>query len=144
MTHLDPFALSMLTAVFAMGLLTFAMGLWMSLARMPAMQKAGISLQEAAHTRDLAPRLPSEARRVADNFNHLFEAPTVFYAVTLAIVVAGRADAVYVGCAWAFVAIRVLHSLTQATFNRVAVRATLYGLSWLALAVLIIRPLTAL
>jgi hypothetical protein len=144
MTHLDPSALSLLTSVFAMGLLTFAMGLWMSLVRMPAMQRAGLSLQDAAHTRDLATRLPSEARRVADNFNHLFEAPTVFYAVVLAIVVAGRSDLVYAGCAWAFVGIRGLHSLVQATFNRVAVRATLYGLSWAALAVLIIRPLVTL
>lgn len=144
MAHLNASAISILQALFGMGVLTFVMGAWMSAVRMPAMRRAGIGLQEAAHVRDMAPRLPSEARRVADNFNHLFEAPTVFYAVALAIVVAGVADPVYAGAAWAFLGLRVLHSLVQATFNRVWLRAWLYGLAWAALAVMIFRPLFAL
>jgi hypothetical protein len=144
MMHLDPSSLSILRAVFGMALLTFVMGGWMTVVRMPAMKRAGVSLQDAAHVRDLAARLPSEARRVADNYNHLFEAPTLFYAVALTIVIAGIADPVYAGCAWAFLACRVLHSLVQATFNRVSVRATLYTLSWAALAVLIVRPILVL
>jgi uncharacterized MAPEG superfamily protein len=62
---------------------------WMSVVHDFAMRRAGITLQEAAHTRDMSARLPSSARRVADNYNHLFEAPTIFYAVALAIIVAG-------------------------------------------------------
>ena len=81
---------------------------------------------------------------MADNYNHLFEAPTLFYAVAITIVIAGLADPVYAGCAWAFLACRVLHSLVQATFNRVSVRATLYTLSWVALAVMIVRPILVL
>jgi hypothetical protein len=116
----------------------------MTAVRLPAMRRAGVPLQEAAHVRDLAPRLPSSARRVADNYNHLFEAPTLFYAVALTIVVAGLADPVYAGCAWAFLLFRVLHSLVQATINPVWLRATFYGLSWLPLAVMIFRPLALL
>jgi len=141
---LSDFAVSMLRAVFALGALTFLMAVWMSIARSGAMSRGHIALQEGAHTAHLRELLPSSVRRVGDNYNHLFEAPTVFYAVTIAIVVAGLADAVYVYCAWGFVVFRALHSVVQATFNRVAVRATLYGLSWLALAVLIIRPLFSL
>ena len=144
MTHLDPSALSILQAVFGMGLLTFAMAIWMSLVRMPAMQQAGLTLQDAAHTADIRSRMPSSATRVADNYNHLFEAPTVFYAVALGIVVAGLADPLFAACAWAFLGVRVVHSVVQATFNRVAVRAILYGLSWLALAVMIVRGMLAL
>ena len=139
--HLDASALAIIRAVFGMGLLTFIMGGWMTAVRMPAMKEAGVALQDAAHVRDMAPRLPSSARRVADNYNHLFEAPTVFYAVALAIVVAGLADPIYAACAWLFLGLRVLHSLIQATVNRVWMRATVYGLSWAPLAVMIIRPL---
>ncbi|MBS0219419.1 MAG: MAPEG family protein, partial [Proteobacteria bacterium] len=67
--------------------------------------------------------------------------PTVFYAVALAIVAGGIADPVYAACAWAFLGCRVLHSLVQATINRVRLRLTFYVLSWLALAVMIVRPL---
>jgi hypothetical protein len=138
---LNPSALSILNALFGMGALSFAMCLWMTVVRMPAMKAAGVSLQDAAHVRDLATRLPSSARRVADNYNHLFEAPTVFYAVAAGIVIAGLADPVYAACAWIFLASRIGHSLVQATFNSVPVRIVFYVLSWLALAVMILRPL---
>jgi hypothetical protein len=85
-------------------------------------------------------RLPPWARRAGDNYNHLLEAPTVFYAVALAIVVGGLADPLYVACAWAFLGFRIVHSVTQVTVNIVRVRATVYLLSWIALAVMITRP----
>jgi hypothetical protein len=68
----------------------------------------------------------------------------VFYAAALGIVVAGRADAVTAGLAWAFVALRVGHSLVQATFNSVKVRVVLYVGSWMVLAVLLAWPLVTL
>ena len=141
MTQLSESAAWILRAIFGMGLLTFVMGFWMSIVRNAAMKKAGLGLQDAAHTRVLSEKLPSSVTRVADNYNHLFEAPTAFYAVALAIVVAGLADPIYAGCAWLFLVARVLHSLVQATINRVSVRAALYTVAWVALAVMIIRPL---
>lgn len=134
-------ALSILRAIFALGALTFLMAAWMTAVRLPAMRKAGVTLQDAAHTRFLTERLPSSATRVADNYRHLFEAPTAFYAVALAIVIAGLADHIYAVCAWSFVVSRALHSLVQATFNRVSVRAALYGMSWIPLTIMIVKPL---
>jgi hypothetical protein len=144
MLHLSASALSILHAVFGMGALTFVIGAWMHAVRGPAMQKAGISMQDAAHTSYLTERLPSSATRVADNYRNLFEAPTAFYAVALAIVFAGLADPIYAACAWAFLGARIAHSLVQATFNRVQVRAAFYTLSWIPLAIMIIRPLVSL
>jgi hypothetical protein len=141
MAHLESSALSILRAVFGMGLLSLVMMAWMSLTRVRAMQRLGIGLQEAAHTYEMRPRMPSSVRRIADNYNHLLEAPTVFYAVAIAIVVAGFADPVYAGLAWAYLGLRAAHSLVQATFNRVAVRATLYVLSWIVLGAMIVRSL---
>ena len=144
MTNLDPSAISILRAIFGMGLLSRVMMNWMSLVRLPAMKRVGLSLADAAHTVELGARLPSSAQRVADNYNHLFEAPTVFYAVALAIVFAGVADPIAAICAWTFLAARVAHSLVQATINVVPLRLTFYLVSWAALAVMIVRGLLAL
>lgn len=139
MTHLDPSALSMLRALFGLGLLTVVMAIWMTVTRMPAMKQAGLSLEDAAHTSDLRARMPSSARRIGDNYNHLFEAPTLFYAVSLAIIVAGAADPIQATCAWIFLASRILHSLVQATINFVPLRIVFYTISWLSLATMVVR-----
>jgi hypothetical protein len=138
---LDAPSLSLLRAVFALGALSLVMSTWQGMTRLPAMKRAGIRLQDAAHTAELDRLLPSSVRRINDNYNHLMEAPTVFYAVVLGIVLAGMADPVYVTCSWIYVGLRTLHSIVQATINRVWLRATLYIASWGALAVLIVRPL---
>lgn len=144
MSSLDPSALSILRAVLGMGMLSLVMMLWMSLSRLPAMKAAGLTLKDAAHTADLRVRLPSRTRRVSDNYAHLFEAPTAFYAVALAIVAAGIADPVTAACAWAFLIFRILHSLVQATINVVPIRLTLYLLSWAAIATMIITGMIRL
>lgn len=130
-------AVSILHAIVGMGVLHLVMFVWMYAARLPAMR--GMDPQDAAHTAALRGRLPSRVEGVADNYNHLSEAPTIFYAIALAVVLLGQADALHAGCAWAFVALRVAHSLVQATFNRVVVRFAIFSLSWIALAVMIIR-----
>ncbi len=143
MTELTAAGQSMLHAILAMGLLTFAMFVWMYAARLPAFAKARLDLQEAMHPGTYHDRIPSEVRRVADNYNHLFEAPTLFYAVTIAIVLLGLADSVHVVAAWAYVGFRLLHSVVQATVNKVAFRFVLFLLSWIALATMLIRAAVA-
>jgi hypothetical protein len=140
MTQLSPDAISLIRAVLALALLTLVMASWAGVTRLPAMKGAGLELQDAAHTAYLGAHLPSRVRRVNDNYNHLMEAPTVFYAVALAIVISGQASELNNVAAWVFVGLRTLHSIVQATFNRVALRAALYILSWIALAVMIVGP----
>jgi hypothetical protein len=137
---LDENALSILHAVLGMGVLTLVMFLWMYATRIPAMNRAKIHPQKAMHV-DALNSLPSEVRRVSDNYNHLFEAPTLFYAMALYIVIVGNADPVHAACAWAYLGLRVLHSLVQATFNRVMLRFALFSLSWVALGIMIVREL---
>ena len=143
MTDLTAAAQSMLQSILAMGLLTLAMFIWMYATRLPAFTKAKLDPQEAMHPGTYHDRIPSEVRRVADNYNHLFEAPTLFYAVTLAIVLLGLADPLHVMCAWAFVVLRVLHSIVQATANKVVVRFSLFALSWVATGIMIVRAALA-
>ena len=122
---------------------TMIMWLWMYATRIPAMQKANVDVAELSRTG--APLvLPPEVARVADNYNHLHEQPTIFYALALAAQLIGAGDAVNVGLAWAYVAIRVAHSLVQATKNVIPLRFLLFALGSLVLLVLLVRTLLML
>ena len=78
-------------------------------------------------------QLPPYVRWKADNYNHLMEIPTLFYAVALALALIGDTSTVSVGLAWAFVALRVVHSLWQSLSNVIQVRFALFVLSTLPL-----------
>lgn len=133
----------MMTPVLALVAWTFVMWLWMYATRIPAMQKANVDVAELGRTG--APLvLPPEVARVADNYNHLHEQPTIFYALALAAQLVGAGDAVNVGLAWAYVAIRVAHSLVQATKNVIPLRFLLFALGSLVLLVLLVRTLLML
>jgi hypothetical protein len=89
--------------------------------------------QTAAHTKNLKGLLPPWTERVADNYNHLFEQPVVFYVITLSIAVLNNIEPLMIQLAWAYVALRVLHSIVQITFNFVPLRFTLFVTSWFIL-----------
>ena len=135
---------AILRPVFVVALLSVVMAVWMLLTRIPAMNKAGLNAEELRNTSRAQELLPDEVTRVSNNYNHLFEQPTLFYAVALAIAVLGHVDALHVGCAWAYAVLRIAHSLVQATVDIVMVRFSLFCLSWVALAVMIVREALAL
>ncbi|MEO0499751.1 MAG: MAPEG family protein [Pseudomonadota bacterium] len=133
---------AVMQAVVAMGLLSLVMFVWMYATRLPAFKAANIAPQDAAHPGTYT--LPSKVARVADNYNHLFEAPTLFYAIAIATVVVGQADGMTAILAWTYVGLRIAHSLVQATINIVTLRFTLFALGWLALGAMIVRVALAL
>ena len=83
-------------------------------------------------------------RQVADNYNHLHEQPVVFYALAIYSHLVGVADPLNIGLAWAYVILRVAHSIFQATVNFVPVRFVLFSLSSIVLIVMAVRNLLAL
>lgn len=126
---------TILTPVLALITWTLIVWAWMYALRIPAMQAANIDPDDAQHPGSLS-GLPSRVRAVADNYNHLHEQPTVFYALAFYTHLSGHAGALTVNLAWAYVVLRVLHSLTQNTVNRVMVRFSLFALSSLVLIAL--------
>lgn len=128
---------SIIQPLIILGLWSAVIFLWMYAKRIPAMRKAGISPQDARHTGDL--KLPSSSMQVADNYNHLFEQPTLFYATVLAIAAMGHVDSIHVQVAWAFVILRIVHSLIQVTINVVLLRFSIFVLSWIALIIMLVR-----
>lgn len=100
---------------------TFVMVVWLYATRIPAMRAARVNLQEVSRTGKKLD-LPPQVSRVADNYSHLHEQPTVFYALALTTEMVGAADQTGVALAWAYVAVRIVHSLIQATGNIIIVR----------------------
>lgn len=114
-----------LAAAVALAAWTFVVWAWMYATRIPAMLAARIDAGKLKHKEELH-SLPTSARQVADNYNHLHEQPTIFYAIVIVSVLADMTHPVQVALAWAYVGIRVVHSLWQCTINFVPVRFTLF------------------
>ncbi|MBK9625565.1 MAG: MAPEG family protein [Rhodocyclaceae bacterium] len=128
-----------LQPVVALLVWTFVMWAWMYATRLPAISKYKIPLDSDVPPRELMNKLPPEVRWKADNYNHLMEAPTLFYAVAMTLAVTGAGSGVIATIAWVYVALRVLHSLVQATTNHIPTRFALFFLSSLVLAALVTR-----
>jgi hypothetical protein len=122
---------------------TFVMWLWMYATRIPAMRRANVDLEEISRT-GAALVLPPTISRVADNYNHLHEQPTIFYALALATQLAGAADAVSIGLAWSYVLLRIVHSLIQATANIIMLRFTVFSIGSVVLLILLVRTVLML
>jgi len=114
---------------------------WLALVRLPAMRKAGIDLMTLVGGRgsDLQGIVPDQVNWPAHNYGHLMEQPTIFYVTVVILALNGAGDGVNVQLAWAYVTLRIAHSLVQSLWNRVAVRFTLFGISSAVLIVLAIN-----
>jgi hypothetical protein len=138
--------MDILQPVIALAAWTMVMWLWMYATRIPAMNKAKLSDEELS---TLTPSkfdtvLPPQVQWKAYNYNHLHEAPTVFYAVAIVLAIIGQGDGLNVWLGWAYVALRVIHSLVHATVNKVMVRFAVFVLSSLVLIALIVHAALAL
>ena len=136
-----PDVLEFLTPVLVLVAWTFVMWFWLYATRLPAMTKAGIDPQDAAHPGAVAHRIPSRVRSVADNYNHLHEQPTIFYALLFFAAMTGGADGFALRLAWIYVVLRVVHSLVQATVNKVLVRFLVFSAATIVLLVFTVREL---
>ena len=118
---------------------------WVAFTRFPAMAKlsrervaAGDGTRMAgagARGQDLEGKIPDRAVWPAHNFTHLMEQPTIFYPAVIIVALMG-AGAIDVVAAWVYVALRIVHSIWQATVNTIPVRLVLFfaatgALMWL-------------
>lgn len=122
---------------------SMVMWAWMYVTRIPAIARAKMKLDPQAPRGEQMSTLPAVVRWKADNYNHLMEQPTLFYATALTLAVAGRGSGDVAAMAWAYVGLRVVHSLVQATWNKIEVRFTLFFLSSIALLGLIANAWSA-
>lgn len=105
---------------------TFVMEAWMYATRIPAMSKYNVSLDPDQISADMSTKIPIRYRQIADNYNHLHEQPTTFYAVALALTVLGDKHRYTQYAAWGYVGFRIVHSLFQSLVNKIMVRFQLF------------------
>jgi len=127
----------MLAAVMGLVVWTMVMWTWMYVTRIPAIMRMKMKLDPNAPRGEQMQTLPPRVRWKADNYNHLMEQPTIFYATALVIHLAGAPTDSNIRLAWAYVILRVLHSLWQANVNIIKVRFVLFSLSSFVLLALI-------
>jgi hypothetical protein len=114
---------------------------WLAGSRFSAIAKSGIDMKAGppgGRGQNLEGVLPDKANWKAHNYAHLMEQPTIFYpaVVIIALLGAGEWD---VMAAWAYVALRIIHSVYQATVNVVMVRFSIFLVSTLFLVYLAYR-----
>jgi len=140
MTPISP----IVVPVVALAAWTHVMWFWMYATRIPAIFKAKLKLDPNVPKAQLLAALPARVAWKADNYNHLFEQPTVFYAIALSLAVLGQGSGLNARLAWAYVALRVVHSLLQSLWNNINARFTVFSLSAFTLMALTFNAARAL
>ncbi|WP_292029637.1 MAPEG family protein [Brevundimonas sp. UBA2416] len=120
MTH------SILQPVIALVLWSMVMWAWLYATRLPAMIRARTKLDPTQPRDVMLGGLPPRVRWKADNYNHLMEQPTLFYATALTLALIGQGEGLNLWLAWAYVALRVIHSLIQVLINVIVVRFAVF------------------
>lgn len=122
-----------LAPIVALVAWSMIMWTWMYATRLPAMFKAKMKSDPYAPRGEQMNQLPANVRWKADNYNHLMEQPTIFYAIALTLALMDAGSGINLTLAWAYVGLRVAHSLVQAIINKIELRFVIFVLSSLAL-----------
>jgi hypothetical protein len=133
-----------LAPIVALVAWTMVMWLWMYITRIPAISRVHMKLDPDAPRGEQMSQLPASVRWKADNYNHLMEQPTLFYAIALVLALQGEGGGINLLLAWAFVVLRVIHSLVQALINKIELRFAVFMLSSLTLIGLTVNAAVAL
>jgi hypothetical protein len=125
--------------VIVLVLWTLVMCGWLYATRIPALKKQRIVYDPCRPSEEFHAQLPADVRWKADNYNNLLEQPTIFYAVALTLAILNAGSGLSAGLAWAYVALRIAHSLVQALINKVMIRFALFAAASLVLLVMAIQ-----
>jgi hypothetical protein len=129
--------LDILFPVAALAALTFCVLLLIPFQRFRAAARGQVRASDFALGE--SERVPPDARLANRNLMNLLEMPVLFYVVCTAFYVTGRVAPGVVSLAWAFVGLRVAHSLIHLTYNRVGHRFLVFAASNIVLLVMWIR-----
>jgi hypothetical protein len=132
-----------LAPVVALVLWSFVMWAWLYATRLPAIFKNKIVYDPYRPVEEFQAQLPARVRWKADNYNHLMEQPTLFYAVALTLALVEAGGGFNANLAWAYVVVRVAHSLVQALINKVELRFAIFNLGSLVLLAMTARAAIA-
>jgi hypothetical protein len=125
---------AILQPVFALAMLTGLVLLLIPLARIRAVQRRQIGLSDFKLGESA--QVPEQVSLPNRNYMNLLELPLLFYVVCLMAYVTGSTTPAMLQLAWAYVALRVVHSAIHLTTNQVFHRFVAFALSNVVLLVL--------
>ena len=131
--------MAILQPVVALAAWTMVMWFWLYGSRLSSFGKADPEeLIDDPHV-SLDHILPPQTEWKAHNYRHLLQDPVIFYAVSITLAIIDQGDGLNAQIGWAYVILRVLHSIVQSTFNQMVPRFALYALSSFCLMFLVAR-----
>jgi hypothetical protein len=121
--------------------------IWTAATRFPAIARTGVDVKNVppgGRGQNLEGVLPDKVQWKSHNYAHLMEQPTIFYPTVLVLALLGQGSDLNLALAWGYVALRIVHSIWQATVNTIIpVRFGLFVLSTICLIILAIHALMA-
>jgi hypothetical protein len=133
---------AILYPMVALAGLTFVVLLLIPAARFRAAARGQVTSRDFRYGESA--NVPGEVSLPNRNMMNLLELPMLFYIVCLAFYVTGKPDGSTVWLAWAYVALRAVHSAIHLTYNNVFHRLTAYAASNVALVILWVRWASAI
>ena len=130
---------AILQPLIAMILVTLVVWTALYVRRIRFLVSHHIDAQKVSTPEKVVAVIPEHVQYPANNFKNLFELPVLFYVLCLYLYVTGSADTAYVIAAWAFVALRAVHSVIQCTTNIVMHRFAVYMAGAAALWFMVLR-----
>src|SRR5215510_14650303 len=128
-----------LAPLVALVLWSFVMLAWLYATRIPAVIKARIAFDPRRAPEEFHAQLPATVRWKADNYNHLMEQPTLFYAVALTLALLGAGTGLNNALAWAYVIIRIVNGLVQATVINIVLCFAIFMVASVVLLAMTVR-----
>ena len=130
---------TILAPLVALVLWSFVMWAWLYATRIPAIVRGRVVYDPQRPADEFHAQVPASVRWKADNYNHLMEQPTLFYAVVISLHVVGGGTDLHIALAWVYVGLRIVHSLVQALVNVVMWRFAIFMLASVVLLILSVR-----
>ncbi len=113
--------------IIALAFWTFALGIFLLSSRISSVNNGIVTMDYYQVFRGGEP--PVSVLKTTRHWANLYEAPTLFYVVCALILILQIQSIMLVQLAWAYVAIRVVHSIIHLTYNTVYHRMALFLLS---------------
>lgn len=112
----------------------FALAVWTFLVLLLiAVRRLGAGFAGRVHVSDFrfgeSAKVPPDVSLPNRNYMNLLELPVLFYVVGLLCFVTGQHSPLQLGLAWAYVGLRVVHSLIHLSYNNVYHRLAVFVLS---------------
>ncbi|MEX2035574.1 MAG: MAPEG family protein [Xanthobacteraceae bacterium] len=122
-----------LLPLFVQVALTFVLGFWLAGLRAPAVRRGEVRPRDVALRE---PNWPKPTLQVGNAYQNQFEAPVLYYLLTVLAVVTKQADVLFVVLSWVFVLSRVVHAYVHVTDNHLGRRGALFGIGAIVLAIM--------